>query len=127
MQQTENQQTLHSAPHGIEKLSDSACRFAGSTTALLIALITIVGWLMAGPFMQFSERWQLIINSITTIVTFLMVFMIQRSQNKDVEALQMKLDELLKNQDGANKNLIRIDQWASEKELQEAREPHDSY
>jgi len=107
-----------------ERLSDKAAQFAGTTIAFGGAALVVLIWALTGPFMHFSDKWELTINSITTIVTFLMVFLIQRSQNKDVQALQIKLDELLKNQSGANKDLIRIDEEASESELKNMRDQY---
>jgi low affinity Fe/Cu permease len=111
-------------PHPLEKFSDRASTFTGSTLAFIIALGVVLLWSLAGPLMHYSERWQLIINSVTTIVTFLMVFLIQRAQNKDVQALQLKLDELLKQQNGVDEKLIRIDEEASESELKQMREQY---
>lgn len=105
-----------------ERLSDRAIQFAGSSYAVSAALLVVISWGVAGPITGYSERWQLFINSFTTIVTFLMVFLIQRAQNKDVQALQLKLDELLKHTKNADKELIKIDEEASEKKLLETRD-----
>ncbi|MDQ3015433.1 MAG: low affinity iron permease family protein [Bacteroidota bacterium] len=78
-----------------EKASAVATRWAGSPFAFLFAFLVIIIWIMTGPIFGFSDTWQLVINTGTTIVTFLMVFLIQQSQNKDVIALHLKLNELI--------------------------------
>ena len=78
-----------------ERLSGTVTEWAGGTMAFSMALLLIVGWLVLGPVFHFSDTWQLVINTTTTIVTFLMVFLIQCIQNRDTAALQLKLDELL--------------------------------
>ena len=76
------------AHHASEKL--------GSHWAFLVATLIVVGWAIAGPFLGFGERWQLFINTTTTIITFLMVFLIQSTQNRDSKAVHLKLDELIR-------------------------------
>ncbi|MGJ7537634.1 MULTISPECIES: low affinity iron permease family protein [unclassified Variovorax] len=84
----------------MERLFDSFAntfaRMAGSPAAFLICVAVVVAWAVSGPFFGFSETWQLVINTGTTIVTFLMVFLIQNTQNRDGVALQTKLDELIR-------------------------------
>jgi low affinity Fe/Cu permease len=92
-----------------EKLAGSCTSFAGSTTGFILALLVIVGWLVTGPLFDFSDTWQLVINTGTTIVTFLMVFLIQRSQNKDARALHLKLNELVASLHGPSNRLIDIE------------------
>lgn len=87
---------------------------AGSTTAFILALLTIIVWLISGPYFEYSDTWQLVINTGTTIVTFLMVFLIQRTQNKDSLALQMKLNELLAAHRGASNRLLNIEDLSEE-------------
>lgn len=87
---------------------------AGSTHAFIIACSTIFAWLVTGPMFGYSDTWQLIINTGTTIVTFLMVFLIQRTQNKDSLALQMKLNELLAAHAGASNKLLNIEDLSEE-------------
>ena len=89
-----------------ESLSETVTRWAGGTWAFAIALGTIVVWAIAGPLFQYSDTWQLAINTGTTIVTFLMVFLIQRSQNKDATAIHLKLNELVAAMEGASNRLI---------------------
>lgn len=90
----------------MERLFDSfantVARIAGSPAAFLLCVAVVVVWAAAGPFFGFSETWQLVINTGTTIVTFLMVFLIQNTQNRDGVALQTKLDELIRSSDAEN-------------------------
>src|ERR1041385_8454585 len=94
---------------GWARLATRVTDWAGSTTGFLFAAGTIVLWLVSGPFFHFSDTWQLSINTITTIVTFLMVFLIQRSQNKDSMAIQLKLNELVAAMIGASNRLIDVE------------------
>jgi low affinity Fe/Cu permease len=91
---------------------------AGHPLALLGAVAAVVLWAASGPFLQFSDAWQLTINTSTTIVTFLMVFVIQSSQNRDTRGLQIKLDELIKINAGARNTLLNLEE-RSESELAE--------
>ena len=93
----------------------------GHPGAFVLAALTIVVWLATGPLFAFSDTWQLVINTGTTIVTFLMVFLIQRAQNKDTLALQLKVNELIAAQKGAHNSLIAIEQF-SEEELRTLHE-----
>lgn len=92
-----------------EKLSSAVTKYAGSTTAFIIAVSVIVIWLATGPVFGFSDTWQLVINTGTTIITFLMVFLIQRSQNKEALAIQIKLNELIASSRLASNRLIDIE------------------
>src|SRR5207237_2497411 len=83
--------------------------WTGSTWAFTVAVAVIVIWAVTGPIFRFSDTWQLVINTGTTIVTFLMVFLIQRTQNKDSLAIQLKLNELLASQQGASNRLINLE------------------
>jgi low affinity Fe/Cu permease len=78
-----------------ERLAQSATVFSGTNMAFLTALLIVTAWLITGPFFNFSDTWQLVINTSTTIITFLMVFLIQRMQNKDSRAIHLKLNELV--------------------------------
>jgi low affinity Fe/Cu permease len=92
--------------------SDLSCRIAkavGSPVAFMLAAGSVVVWAVTGPLFGFSETWQLVINTGTTIITFLMVFLIQNQQNRDSEALQLKLDELLFAMSSANNDMIDIE------------------
>ena len=95
-----------------ERLSDFASWASaktGSTPAFLIALGIVIVWGVTGPIFKFSDTWQLVINTGTTIVTFLMVFLIQRAQNKDALAVQLKLNELVAAIEGASNRLISVE------------------
>lgn len=92
-----------------EKLSSSVTRIAGSPFTSLFTFLLIILWALSGPFFNFSDTWQLIINTGTTIITFLMVFIIQQSQNKDSVALQLKLNELIACNEKASNRLIAIE------------------
>ena len=94
-----------------------ATKFAGSSWAFAAAAPFIVAWAVTGPFFSFSEPWQLVINTATTIITFLMVFLIQRSQNKDSQAMHLKLNELVAAVKGASNRLINVEDL-SEDQLQ---------
>lgn len=92
-----------------EKISAGATRKAGSPGAFIIALSVIIVWLITGPIFQFSDTWQLVINTGTTVITFLMVFLIQQSQNKDVVAIHLKLNELIASSQMASNRLIDVE------------------
>lgn len=99
-----------------EKFSNAATAFTGSSYAFLGALAIVIIWAVSGPVFQFSETWQLIINTGTTIVTFLMVFLIQKAQNKDSKAIQIKLNELIAASKSASNRIVDIENL-TEKEL----------
>ena len=98
-------------------LATRVTEWAGSTTGFLFAAGVVVLWLLTGPIFHYSDTWQLVINTGTTIVTFLMVFLIQRSQNKESLAVQLKLNEVVAAMEGASNRLISIEDF-SEEELQ---------
>jgi len=98
----------------LSRFAAAATRWTGSTPAFLTAFGIIIVWGMTGPIFHFSDTWQLIINTGTTIVTFLMVFLIQRSQNKDAMAVQLKLNELVAAVEGASNKLIAIEDLSEE-------------
>lgn len=92
-----------------EKFSNEATKFTGSSTAFIIALLTVIIWAVTGPVFKYSETWQLVINTGTTIITFLMVFLIQKAQNKDGKAIQLKLNELIAAHERASNRMVDIE------------------
>ena len=93
----------------LELVSSVVTTWAGSSSAFAIAVLVIIAWAVTGPLFHFSDTWQLVINTGTTIVTFLMVFLIQRSQNKDAVALHLKLNEIVAAMEGASNRLINVE------------------
>jgi low affinity Fe/Cu permease len=98
----------------LEQFSHQATVWAGSSWAFIIALSVLIVWAISGPIFKFSDTWQLIINTGTTIVTFLMVFLIQRSQNKDALAIHLKLNEIVAAVEGASNRLIDVEDLTEE-------------
>jgi low affinity Fe/Cu permease len=99
-----------------ERFARAVTNWTGSTMAFVLALGIVVVWALTGPLFNFNETWQLVINTGTTIVTFLMVFLIQRTQNKDSRAIHLKLNELVAAMQGASNRLVNIED-ISEEEL----------
>jgi low affinity Fe/Cu permease len=99
-----------------ERIARAISQFTGRTAAFVIAALVILVWGATGPFFDYSETWQLVINTGTTIVTFLMVFLIQRTQNKDSLAVQLKLNEIVASLQGASNRLVNVEDL-SEREL----------
>jgi low affinity Fe/Cu permease len=102
---------------GFHVFATQAAFWVGTKWAFLAALIVIAGWLVSGPYFHYSDTWQLIINTGTTIVTFLVVFLIQNTQNRDARATHLKLDEIIKSIDQAHNEMIDIEHL-SDDELQ---------
>src|SRR3954467_1869129 len=100
--------------NGFQKFARATARRSGSAWAFASAFIVIVGWLVSGPIFKWSDTWQLVINTATTIVTFLMVFLIQNTQNRDSEAVQIKLDELLRATKGCHNAVLDIEELSEE-------------
>src|SRR5882672_5567100 len=98
----------------LEGLARQATVRAGSSWAFGLALAVVLVWLLTGPFFGYSDTWQLVINTGTTIVTFLMVFLIQRAQNKDSRAIQLKLNEIVAALEGASNRLINAENFSEE-------------
>lgn len=104
--------TKKNKPHqssGFDKFASVICKATGSTPAFTGAFAIVVVWAISGPFFNFSETWQLVINTGTTIITFLMVFLIQKAQNKDSLAIQLKLNELVASSEFSSNRLVDIE------------------
>lgn len=95
--------------HVLERFARGVTKIAGTSAAFATALLVIFLWIASGPLFHFSDTWQLVINTGTTIVTFLMVFLIQRTQNKDSLALHLKLNELIAAMKGASNRLVNVE------------------
>lgn len=115
----QNSQSREHKP-GFRKFARAAARGTGRPIAFFLASVFILAWIVTGPIFHYSDTWQLVINTATTIVTFLMVFLIQNTQNRDSEAVQLKLDELLRSTQGAHNALLEIEEL-SEEELDEIK------
>ena len=100
-----------------ENFSSRVCKFTGSTPAFIGAFSIVIIWAISGPFFDFSETWQLVINTGTTIITFLMVFLIQKAQNKDSLAIQLKLNELVASYEFSSNRLVDIESMTEEEML----------
>ncbi|MEO3470347.1 low affinity iron permease family protein [Roseomonas sp. CAU 1739] len=118
-----------------EAAAQWAGRQAGRASTFLVALATIGLWMVSGPLFGFSDTWQLVINTGTTIITFLMVFLMQNTQNRDTRALQLKLDELIHATKGAQDRMISLEDSTEEQldavkrrfdALRDAAHPNDS-
>ncbi|WP_316815590.1 low affinity iron permease family protein [Pedobacter nyackensis] len=99
-----------------ERFSNAATTFTGSSAAFISATAIVVIWALSGPIFNYSETWQLVINTGTTIITFLMVFLIQKAQNKDGKAIQLKLNELIAAHEHASNRMVDIEDL-TEREL----------
>ena len=103
-----------------EQFANAATKFTGSSPAFIGAAAIVLLWAVTGPLFNYSETWQLVINTGTTIITFLMVFLIQKAQNKDGKAIQLKLNELIAAHDHASNRMVDIEDL-SEEELDQLR------
>jgi low affinity Fe/Cu permease len=113
--------TKHSA---FNKIARSVAKFSGRPICFVVAAVVILLWALSGPFFHFNDTWQLVINTGTTIVTFLMVFLIQSTQNSDTEAMQIKLDELIRAIEPARNRMLSLEQL-DEAELDVLRKEFD--
>lgn len=109
--------------YGLEQLAHAVSRWTGSSAAFATALGAIVVWAAAGPWFHFSDTWQLVVNTATTVITFLMVFLIQRAQDKDARAIHLKLNEIVAVLEGASNRLINVEDLTEE----EVRALHERY
>ena len=96
------------------RFAQTAARIMGGPRAFMLALCVVVVWGLSGPLFDFNDTWQLVINTGTTIITFLMVFLIQNTQNRDAEAMQIKLDELIRAAHEAQNSLLDLDELEPE-------------
>ena len=112
-----------SGGNSLERFSTRVSQWAGSTPAFAIALGFVVVWALTGPIFHFSTAWQMVINTGTTIATFLMVFLIQRAQNKESRAIQLKLNEVVAALQGASNRLVGAEELSEE----ELRALHERY
>jgi low affinity Fe/Cu permease len=104
-----------------ERLAQAVTRWTGSNTAFSVAVIAVLAWALSGPAFRWSDTWQLVMNTTSSIVTFLLVFLIQRSQNKDALAIHVKLNEIIAAMEGASKGVVAVEDL-SEIELQRLKE-----
>ena len=107
------------------RMAKAASRFTGRPLCFMLAVGVVVVWIVSGPIFEFSDTWQLVINTGTTIVTFLMVFLIQNTQNRDTQALQIKLDELIRATKGAHNALLDLEEL-EDKDLQEFQDRYEA-
>lgn len=106
------------------KFAQATSQAVGSSWAFILAFLIIVVWAITGPMFHYSDTWQLVINTGTTIVTFLMVFLIQNTQNRDAKAIHLKLDELIKGVKGARTGLVNLEQL-SDADLERLQQEFD--
>ncbi len=107
------------------RMAKAASRFTGRPLCFMLAVGVVLAWIVTGPIFAFSNTWQLVINTGTTIITFLMVFLIQNTQNRDTQALQIKLDELIRATQGAHNSLLDLEEL-EEADLQEFQDRYES-
>jgi low affinity Fe/Cu permease len=115
----------HKPPSLFTRFAKWIAKATGQPSAFIIALAALALWAISGPFFGFSDTWQLIINTGTTIVTFLMVFLIQNTQNRDSEAVHVKLDELIRSHESAQNSLLDLENL-EEAELDQIRSQYEA-
>jgi low affinity Fe/Cu permease len=115
---------MSTSPNTFTRLAKAASSFTGRPLCFSLAVLVVVAWGISGPLFGFSNTWQLVINTGTTIVTFLMVFLIQNTQNRDTEAMHIKLDELIHVTRRANNQLLDLEDM-EEKDLNELRQHYE--
>ena len=111
------------SPSAFTRFAKTISRLTGTPAAFMLAVAAVLAWLATGPLFAFSDTWQLVINTGTTIVTFLMVFLIQNTQYRDSEAVQVKLDELLRTTAGAHNALLDLEELEA-RDLERIRETY---
>jgi len=99
---------------GFRKFANKVSEIAGAPWAFIAAVSIIAAWAISGPLFHFSDTWQLVINTGTTIITFLMVFLIQNTQNRDAKAIHLKLDELLRAHEAARNSMVDLEDLSDE-------------
>lgn len=106
-----------------DRMASQASQQAGRPWALIAAVASMALWAATGPLMGFSDSWQLIVNTLTSVVTFIMVFLIQNAQNRDTQAIQLKLDELIRATEGARNHIIALESQG-DAAVEKLREEH---
>jgi low affinity Fe/Cu permease len=104
--------------NAFRKFAQICAAVVGSVWAFLISIVTVVIWACTGSYFHYSDTWQLVINTGTSVITFLMVFIIQNSQNRDAKAMHLKLDELIRAVEGARTGLVNLEALSDEDVLQ---------
>jgi len=109
--------------HWFASMAQTSARMAGSSVAFLAICLMTLAWLISGPLFHWSDTWQLVINTVTNIISMLMVFLIQNTQNRESSALQLKIDELLRAVSGAQNAFINLEEL-SEEDLERLKEKY---